>query len=77
MQRCVRRETGQGVALMNFEFATSGRILFGPGRLRELGPIVASLGTRALVVGGVRGESRASVEGLLMPAGVAAAAPYF
>lgn len=56
---------------MNFEFATSGRILFGPGRLRELGPIVASLGTRALVVGGVRGESRASVEGLLMPAGVA------
>lgn len=57
---------------MNFEFATAARILFGPGRLRELGPVVAALGSRALVVGGARGEFRTSVEGLLVSAGVVA-----
>ncbi|MBL9174974.1 MAG: iron-containing alcohol dehydrogenase [Verrucomicrobiales bacterium] len=56
---------------MHFEFATAGRILFGPGRLRELGPLVAGFGTRALVVGGARGEFRTLVEGLLAPVGVA------
>ena len=57
---------------MNFEFATAARILFGPCRLRELGPVVAALGSRALVVGGARGEFRTSVEGLLASAGVVA-----
>jgi alcohol dehydrogenase class IV len=37
---------------MRFEFATATRILFGPGTLREVGPIAAQMGSRALVVTG-------------------------
>jgi alcohol dehydrogenase class IV len=37
---------------MQFEFATAARILFGPGRLREVAPLAAGLGRRALVVTG-------------------------
>src|SRR5262245_51467520 len=37
---------------MNFEFATAVRIVFGRGRLSELGGIAKQLGTRALVVTG-------------------------
>lgn len=37
---------------MQFEFATSTRILFGSGRVRELGPLAKSLGKRALIVSG-------------------------
>jgi alcohol dehydrogenase class IV len=37
---------------MRFEFATATRILFGPGTLREVGPLAASMGQRALVVVG-------------------------
>ncbi len=39
---------------MNFEFATATRILFGPGRLAELGALAANFGARALVVSGSR-----------------------
>lgn len=35
---------------MKFEFATSQRIVFGPGTLSEAGPIAASLGRKALLV---------------------------
>jgi len=35
---------------MRFEFATATRIIFGPGTLREVGPIAAEMGSRALVV---------------------------
>lgn len=35
---------------MNFEFATANRIIFGVGRLYDLGPIAAEMGRRALVV---------------------------
>ena len=35
---------------MRFEFATSNRILFGPGRSEELGELAQPLGQRALVV---------------------------
>lgn len=35
---------------MRFELATAGRILFGSGVLKEIGPIAADLGRRALVV---------------------------
>jgi len=50
---------------MRFEFATATRILFGPGTLREVAPIVATLGRRALVVTG-RSPDRAAplLEGL-------------
>ncbi len=37
---------------MNFEFATAGRILFGRGRLKEVGEIARRFGRRALVVTG-------------------------
>jgi len=37
---------------MRFEFATATRIIFGPGTLREVGPIAAQMGSRALVIAG-------------------------
>jgi alcohol dehydrogenase class IV len=37
---------------MRFEFATATRIIFGPGTLQEVPPIVAGIGHRALVVTG-------------------------
>ena len=37
---------------MRFEFATAARILFGPGTVREAGPVARSFGERALVVTG-------------------------
>ena len=37
---------------MQFEFATATRIIFGNGRLMEAGPLVAEMGTRALIVMG-------------------------
>ena len=37
---------------MRFEFATANRILFGPGMLREVATLAASLGHQALVVTG-------------------------
>jgi alcohol dehydrogenase class IV len=39
-------------ATMRFEFATATRIIFGAGTLREIGPLAAELGKRALVVTG-------------------------
>src|SRR5213080_132473 len=37
---------------MRFDFATADRIIFGPGTLGELAPLLAGLGTRAFVVTG-------------------------
>jgi alcohol dehydrogenase class IV len=37
---------------MRFEFATATRIVFGPGTLKEVGPIAAEMGSQALVVTG-------------------------
>ncbi len=37
---------------MRFEFTTVTRIIFGPGTLRQVGPIVAQMGSRALVLTG-------------------------
>ena len=37
---------------MRFEFATAGRIVFGPGTLAEAGPIAREFGHHALVVTG-------------------------
>ena len=37
---------------MRFEFATANRVIFGPGTVREAGPLAAELGRRALVVVG-------------------------
>jgi len=50
---------------MAFEFATAGRILFGEGRLGELGPVARELGTHALLVRGAsdRADRAASLLG--------------
>jgi len=37
---------------MQFEFATATRIIFGSGRLMDVGPLAAEMGTRALIVMG-------------------------
>ena len=37
---------------MRFEFATAGRILFGPGSHEEFGSIAGEFGKRALIVHG-------------------------
>src|SRR6185436_4124289 len=57
---------------MRFEFATATRIIFGPGTLREVGPLAKAFGTRAMVVTG-RDTSRAgALLGLLAGAGLEA-----
>lgn len=47
---------------MNFEFATATRIIFGPGSLKQVGPLAAEMGHRALVV---MGRTTERVEPLL------------
>ena len=54
----------------NFEFATAGRIVAGPGRTRELPVVLAGLGSRVLVV---TGADPARHGGLLAGLGLAAA----
>lgn len=56
---------------MAFEFATAGRIIFGAGRLAEVGAIAAQMGRRALVVTGRRSERAAPLVASLHAAGVA------
>jgi alcohol dehydrogenase class IV len=58
---------------MRFEFATATRIIFGPGTLRQVGPLAAELGRRALVVTGLTPERTAPLLDLLAAAGVAQA----
>jgi alcohol dehydrogenase class IV len=44
---------------LRFEFATAGRIIFGAGALKEIGPVAAALGRKVLVVTG-RNSKRAA-----------------
>lgn len=55
---------------MRFEFATATRIVFGPGTLREVGPIAASMGRRALVVVGCTASYAAPLFDRLDEAGI-------
>lgn len=57
---------------MTFEFATSGRILFGPGILSEAAKAIQPLGRRALLVTGRNTDRAARLMALLEQAGVAA-----
>ncbi len=57
---------------MQFEFATATRILFGPGRLREVAPAAASMGRRALVITPDTGEKAAVLIAQLDALGVVA-----
>ena len=53
-----------------FEFSTAHRILFGPGALREVGPIAKSFGSRALVATGLDKSHTRRLLSLLRAAGV-------
>jgi len=57
---------------MRFEFATAGRIIFGPGVLREAGGLISALGRRALVVTGQTQERAEPLLQQLAAAGVEA-----
>lgn len=56
---------------MRFEFATSARVVFGPGSLRELGVLAAPLGQRALLVVGRTAARAEPARESLQAAGVA------
>jgi len=56
---------------MRFEFATATRVLFGPGTLREVAPLAAAFGRRALVVTGRHVERAAPLLDQLHRQGVA------
>ena len=45
---------------MNFEFATAGRIIFGPGSINKLGALAGELGRKALVTSGFRDGSQSN-----------------
>ena len=55
---------------MNLEFATARRIVFGPGRLRELPGLVQGLGSRAALVTGRNSQRAAPVFQLLENSGL-------
>ncbi len=50
---------------MTFDFATARRIVFGSGKLPELGPVAAGCGRRALLVTGASDSAAARAEPLL------------
>jgi alcohol dehydrogenase class IV len=56
--------------MVRFEFATAGRILFGDGRLAEVGALARELGSRALVVTGANPQRGQALYDLLGAAGV-------
>jgi alcohol dehydrogenase class IV len=56
---------------MTFEFATAGRIVFGRGALRQVGPAAAQMGRHALVVYGTLEERTQPLLDLLAENGVA------
>jgi alcohol dehydrogenase class IV len=56
--------------IMNFEFATATRIIFGPGQLAALGALARGFGSRALVVSGQRPGPAERVARLLQPVGI-------
>jgi alcohol dehydrogenase class IV len=56
---------------MRFEFATASRIIFGPGTLREVGPLAREFGDRALVVTGADPRRAEALLALLREHGLA------
>jgi alcohol dehydrogenase class IV len=55
-----------------FEFAAAGRIIFGDGKLRELGAAAKTFGSKALLVVGSNAARAVNVTRLLVEAGVQA-----
>ncbi|MBL8234444.1 MAG: iron-containing alcohol dehydrogenase [Bryobacterales bacterium] len=56
--------------MVNFEFATASRILFGAGKLRELASAVQSMGSRVLLVCGASPDRAGRVREQLAPTAV-------
>jgi alcohol dehydrogenase class IV len=56
---------------MNFEFATATQIIFGAGTLKQVGPLAATMGRRAVVVTGSDAERAKPLLELLAQQGVA------
>jgi alcohol dehydrogenase class IV len=54
----------------SFELAAPARVLFGAGRVREIGVLARALGAHALLVTGRRGERSAAITAPLAEAGV-------
>lgn len=57
---------------MKFEFATAGRIIFGPGSIKQIGALSAGMGRRALVATGVTVEQAAPLLESLAAQGIEA-----
>ena len=55
---------------MNFEFATSARIIFGPGSLAQAAPLARSLGRHALLVVGQSPARASQLQADLLTSGV-------
>src|SRR3989304_6881691 len=60
-----------GVSDMQFDFATAGRVLFGPGPWRQAAPLAAEIGKRALVVTGSKPERAAELLASMAEEGIA------
>ena len=60
-----------GVSQMQFDFATAGRVLFGPGTSRQAAPLAAEIGKRALVVTGSKPERAAELLASMAEEGIA------
>ena len=56
---------------MNFEFATANRIIFGPGKIRELPELARVNGTSAMVVVGKRSDRTEAIRQSLNARGIA------
>ena len=55
---------------MNFEFATSNRFIFGPGKFQETGTLIQPMGSRALIASGLSDELTDSLLDQLSKAGI-------
>ena len=70
VQRQVQQSLPSRRVTMKFEFATAGRIVFGPGCSRQLPDLAKSLGTKALLVLGRSGRGQQALIADLAQAGV-------
>lgn len=55
---------------MNFEFATAGRIIFGPGRSVEIGALTREYGRRAALLTGANADRHPGIRASLTAAGI-------
>ena len=55
---------------IQFEFATATRVIFGAGKLKEIGPITAKVGQSALIVQGGNADRSLPLRSILKGAGI-------